>query len=197
MARRNRNSRTKDPAPGWVWMLFGLTLGLVVAAGVYFRAPPRAPQSAAAAPAAPAKTPVTAASGERRQARGAQGGRSAEAAETSEQRFDFYELLPQFEVVVPEVETAAGPAARSQPIVAEPGSYVLQAGSFSALGDADRLKARIALLGIESRIQRVTIDDDVYHRVRIGPISDLDRLNRIRRQLRDAQVDTLLMRIPQ
>ena len=53
------------------------------------------------------------------------------------------------------------------------------------------------MLGIESRIQRVTIDDDVFHRVRIGPISDLGQLNRIRRQLRDAQVDTLLMKIPQ
>jgi len=195
MARRNRNSRTKGPAPGWVWMLFGLTLGLVVAAGVYFRVPPRAPQSGAAT-SAPAAAPaaVPAPAGDRRQARGAQGARATGA---SEQRFDFYEILPQFEVVVPEVETAASPTTRSQPVVQEPGSYVLQAGSFSALGDADRLKARIALLGIESRIQRVTIDDDVFHRVRIGPINDLDRLNRIRRQLRDAQVDTLLMKVPQ
>jgi cell division protein FtsN len=196
MARRNRNSRTKDPAPGWVWMLFGLTLGLVVAAGVYFRAPPRAPQSVAATSNAPAAARATAPAPDRPEARGARGTRTSDA-EASEQRFDFYEILPQFEVVVPEVETAAGPTTPSRPAVQEPGSYVLQAGSFSALGDADRLKARIALLGIESRIQRVTIDDDVFHRVRIGPISDLDRLNRIRRQLRDAQVDTLLMKVPQ
>jgi cell division protein FtsN len=193
MARRNRNSRTKGSAPGWVWMLFGLTLGLVVAAGVYFRVPPRVQQDAAtSAPAAPAAVPAP----DRAQARGAQRAPTA-AASTREQRFDFYEILPQFEVVVPEVETAASPSTRSRPTVEEPGSYVLQAGSFSALGDADRLKARIALLGIESRIQRVTIDDDVFHRVRIGPINDLDRLNRIRRQLRDAQVDTLLMKVPQ
>jgi cell division protein FtsN len=191
MARRNRNTRTKDPAPGWVWMLFGLALGLVVAAGVYFRAAPPAARSVATPPdAAPAAAPAAPAR-ERREARGAQ------APDSSEPRFDFYEILPQFEVVVPEVETAASPAARSPRAVEEPGSYVLQAGSFSALGDADRLKARIALLGIESRIQRVTIDDDVFHRVRIGPINDLERLNRIRRQLRDAQVDTMLMKVPQ
>jgi cell division protein FtsN len=195
MARRNRNSRTKGPAPGWVWMLFGLTLGLVVAAGVYFRVPPRAPQSTAAT-SVPAAPPAAVPAPDR-QARDARGARAAAAdSDASGQRFDFYEILPQFEVVVPEVETAASPTARSRPAVQEPGSYVLQAGSFSALGDADRLKARIALLGIESRIQRVTIDDDVFHRVRIGPISDLDRLNRIRRQLRDAQVDTLLMKVP-
>jgi cell division protein FtsN len=194
MARRNRNSRTKKTAPGWVWMLFGLAIGLVVAAGVYFRAPPPANQTAAVTPpeAAPAAEPASPAR-ERRDARGAP---AAPAAGSNEPRFDFYEILPQFEVVVPEVETAASPAARSPRAVEEPGSYVLQAGSFSALGDADRLKARIALLGIESRIQRVTIDDDVFHRVRIGPIDDLDRLNRIRRQLRDAQVDTMLMKAP-
>jgi cell division protein FtsN len=175
-------------------MLFGLALGLVVAAGVYFRAP--APQSGAATSAAPATAPATrpTTTRDRQPARGADGARTGESTEP---RFDFYEMLPQFEVVVPEVETAASPATRSPPVVEEPGSYVLQAGSFSALGDADRLKARIALLGIESRIQRVTIDDDVFHRVRVGPIADLDRLNRIRRQLRDARVDTLLMKVPQ
>jgi cell division protein FtsN len=180
-------------------MLFGLALGLVVAAGVYFRPPsPAAPTAAASSTAAPAAAPDAApTAGERAEARGAQTARAPRAKESSEPRFDFYEILPQFEVVVPEIETAAGPAVRSQRVVEEPGSYVLQAGSFSALGDADRLKARIALLGVESRIQRVTIDDDVFHRVRIGPISDLDRLNRIRRQLRDAHVDTLLMKIPQ
>lgn len=193
MARRNRNSRTKDPAPGWVWMLFGLTLGLVVAAGVYFRSPSPVAPTAAVTSSAPAAAPAARARGA---ARAAQTARNAEAAGPSEPRFDFYEILPQFEVVVPEVETAASPAVRAQPVVEEPGSYVLQAGSFSALGDADRLKASLALLGIESRIQRVTIDDDVFHRVRIGPISDLGQLNRIRRQLRDEHVDTMLMKIP-
>jgi cell division protein FtsN len=173
-------------------MLFGLALGLVVAAGVYFHSAPPAARSAATPPA-PAATPAAApaqAAKDRRQTRGAGAG-----AESRESRFDFYEILPQFEVVVPEVETATRPVARTQP-VEEPGSYVLQAGSFNALGDADRLKARIALLGIESRIQRVEIDDDAFHRVRIGPISDLEQLNRIRRQLRDAHIDTMLMKLP-
>jgi cell division protein FtsN len=164
-------------------MLFGLSLGLVVAAGVYFsRAPSTGAETAAkTAPSPPRRE------GERTAA--------ASARDADGPQFDFYEILPQYEVVVPEVETAASPAARSK-AVEEPGSYVLQAGSFSALDDADRLKASLALLGIESRIQRVTIDDDTFHRVRIGPISDLERLNRIRRQLRDADIDTMLMKVP-
>jgi cell division protein FtsN len=171
-------------------MLFGLSIGLVVAAGVYFsRSPVRLPSGGApeaAAKSAPAPS---------RPQRQGERTKTAAAQDADGPQFDFYEILPQYEVVVPEVETAASPAVRSRP-VEEPGSYVLQAGSFSALDDADRLKANLALLGIESRIQRVTIDDDTFHRVRIGPISDLDRLNRIRRQLRDAHIDTMLMKVP-
>jgi cell division protein FtsN len=183
MARRTRNSHRNEQAPGWVWMLFGHGLGLIVAVGVYLRgaAPSANPQTAARA--APASTaPAT-------RARAAP---SAPVQET-QNRFDFYEILPQFQVVVPEVETRAGPEVRSRPIE-EPGRYVLQAGSFNAARDADRQQANLALLGIESRVQRVTIDDDVFHRVRVGPITDLNALNRTRQQLRDAGIETLLMK---
>jgi cell division protein FtsN len=45
-------------------------------------------------------------------------------------------------------------------------------------------------------VQRVTIEDDVFNRVRIGPIGNLDAAKRTQRQLRDAGVDTLLMKVP-
>ena len=193
MARRNRKRKKAESAPGWIWMLFGLAIGLVVAAGVYFRRAPSADHAATAERAAPTST-------ERAPARRGAPARGAatsngDAAKAGDQRFDFYDILPQYEVVVPEVETAAGPSARAKP-VDEPGSYVLQAGSFGAAADAEKLKASLALLGIESRVQKVAIDDDVYHRVRIGPITDLDKLNRIRRQLHDANINAMLMKVP-
>ena len=89
----------------------------------------------------------------------------------------------------------AAPAAQRRPAEA-PGSFLLQAGSFSAAADADRLQASLALLGFESHVQRVTLDDDVFNRVRIGPIGDLDAANRTQRRLRDAGIDTLLMKVP-
>ena len=195
MARSNRSGRRKDPAPGWAWMLLGLALGLVVAAGVYLRgAGPSKPRAASSESAsASAKQPAPANRTPSRQPNSA--ARAGEAAKSDEPRFDFYETLPKYEVVIPEVETAASPSVRAKPIE-EPGSYVLQAGSFNAAGDAERLKANLALLGIESRVQRVTIDDDVYHRVRIGPITDLNALNRIRKQLRDARIEPMVMRMP-
>ena len=196
MARRNRKTKKAESAPGWIWMLFGLAIGLVIAAGVYFR---RAPSPGDHAATSERTTPAPAAA-ERAPARRGAPARGAapsngDAAKTSDQRFDFYDILPQYEVVVPEVETAAGPTARAKP-VDEPGSYVLQAGSFGAAADAEKLKANLALLGIESRVQKVAIDDDVYHRVRIGPITDLDKLNRIRRQLHDAHINAMLMKVP-
>ena len=196
MARRNRKTKKAESAPGWIWMLFGLAIGLVIAAGVYFR---RAPSPGDHAATSERTTPAPAAA-ERAPARRGAPARGAapssgDTAKTSDQRFDFYDILPQYEVVVPEVETAAGPTARAKP-VDEPGSYVLQAGSFGAAADAEKLKASLALLGIESRVQKVAIDDDVYHRVRIGPITDLDKLNRIRRQLHDAHINAMLMKVP-
>ena len=196
MARRNRKTKKAESAPGWIWMLFGLAIGLVVAAGVYFRRAP-APADHAATAEHSAAAPATGERAPARRGAPARGGAAGngDAAKASDQRFDFYDILPQYEVVVPEVETAAGPSARAKP-VEEPGSYVLQAGSFGAAAEAERLKANLALLGIESRVQKVAVDDDVYHRVRIGPITDLDKLNRIRRQLHDAHINAMLMKVP-
>lgn len=165
-------------------MLVGLTLGLVVALGVYLRSAGERPQRVAARPATPIE-PAPAPSAD-----------APIVVPPAETRFDFYELLPQFEVVIPEVESDTRPD-RAARAVEEPGRYVLQVGSFTSLADADRMQASLALLGIESRIQRVTIDDDIYHRVRIGPIAELDQLNRVRRQLRDARIESLLMRVPE
>lgn len=175
-------------------MLFGLALGLAVAAAVYLRGayPAKTPAAASADPSTRAKPAAAERQRPRQPSRAASAG---DKAQPEESRFDFYEILPKYEVVIPEVETAASPATRAKPIE-EPGSYVLQAGSFGAAADAERLRANLALLGIESRVQRVTIDDDVFHRVRIGPITDLETLNRIRKQLRDARIEPMVMKVP-
>lgn len=166
-------------------MLFGLGLGLVVALGVYLRGSDR-PAQPRAESSAPRSGSV------RRERRAAEPGAEGDSGET---RFDFYDILPRYEVVVPEVNERP---ARSAPAraIEEPGSYILQAGSFASLADADRLQASLALLGIESRIQKVTIDDDVFHRVRVGPIRDLDEVNRVRTQMRATRLEPLVMKVP-
>jgi cell division protein FtsN len=103
-------------------------------------------------------------------------------------------MLPNFEVIIPEQETNVSRDTQKEAVV-QPGLYVLQAGSFTDFEDADRRRAQIALQGIESRIQRVTIDDKTYHRVRIGPTDDLDELNRVRNRLKQAKIDVLRIRV--
>ena len=79
--------------------------------------------------------------------------------------------------------------------VARAGSYVLQVGSYRKFEEADRVRAQLALQGIESKVQRVSVDSDTWHRVRIGPISDLKTLDRVRQRLREAEMDVLVIRV--
>jgi cell division protein FtsN len=115
---------------------------------------------------------------------------SAVDAEEGAKNYDFYDMLPNFEVVVPEKERAVSPerAAALTPIE-RPGVYVLQAGSYRRQEEADRVQAQLKKQGIEANVQRVAVDDDVWHRVRIGPITDLTELNRLRARLRAADLD--------
>jgi cell division protein FtsN len=109
-------------------------------------------------------------------------------------RFDFFEMLPNFEVIVPEEDTNVARDVEPKAVV-QPGTYVLQAGSFTTYADADRRRAQLALQGIESSIQKIKIDNKTYHRVRIGPTSDLDQLNLLRSRLRAAKIDALRIRL--
>jgi cell division protein FtsN len=116
------------------------------------------------------------------------------ASHPADERYDFYEMLPHFEVVVPEKERDVRhdlPTAR----VERPGVYVLQAGSYRNLSDAERVQAQLAKVGVDAKVQRVAVDNDVWHRVRVGPINDLNELNRVRKQLQAAEVDALVIRI--
>ena len=108
--------------------------------------------------------------------------------------YDFYKMLPHFEVVVPEKERDVKqdvPTANIQ----RPGVYVLQAGSYRTEAEADRVAKQLSLEGIEAKVQRVAVDTDVWYRVRIGPISKLDELNRMRHRLESADVDSIVIRV--
>jgi len=165
-----------------MWMLFGLAIGLSVAFAIYNKDL----NTAQPVEEAPATTIATT----RQEAVAS----DPVEEDTPDNRFTFYSLLPKFEVIIPEKEPDVSQDSSAR-VIEVPGIYVLQAGSFSELADADRRRAGLALLGIESRIQRVAIDDRTYHRVRIGPLDDLDKLNRIRDQLRQAKIDVLRIRL--
>jgi cell division protein FtsN len=180
----------QPPFSGWTGLALGLGAGLLVGLAVFWidrRGDETAVDATGAAPPAePAAQPPP------MSARATETAPSPEAAE----RYDFYDMLPKFEVVVPEREKDVRPGAPSAPLD-KPGNYVLQAGSYRDFAEADRIRAQLALQGIDSKVQKVSVDTDTWHRVRIGPISDLKELNRIRERLHEADIDVLLIRVPE
>jgi len=175
--KKTRRKSRSSSSPGWLWMLFGLGVGLSVAAAIYVA--DHRPTTPRTAPTRPAP------------ARAARTEEPAPAEEPS-LRYRFYEVLPKFEVVIPDDDLDDGKPV--QP-VDKPGVYMLQTGSFSTHADADRMKAQLGLLGMTSRIQRVSVDDVVYYRVRVGPFEDLDELNAMRARLRKARIEPLVLRV--
>jgi cell division protein FtsN len=186
--KRRRTTSTKQDYPGWLWMIFGLAIGLSVALAIYVRDREPAP------PAVTARQPASLESAIDDNGERARPEAAAPAPEQKESRFTFYDMLPNFEVVIPEQEPDVTADVEPRPVVT-PGLYVLQAGSFTRYEDADRRRAELALQGIESTIQRVTIDDSTYHRVRIGPTDDLEELNMLRSRLRAAKIDAIRIRL--
>jgi len=116
----------------------------------------------------------------------------------SKLNFDFYDMLPSFEVPVPDRKPAATEepdGGENQPPIEEAGIYVIQAGSFRKPKDADTRKAQLALLGIVSKVQKVTVDGSkTWHRVRMGPYKDLEKLNRVRSLLKENDIEYMLLR---
>jgi len=117
------------------------------------------------------------------------------ASDTAEDAggYDFYAGLPKFEVLVPEKEHGAHVDATAR--VDRPGTYFLQAGSYRNSADAERVQQRLARESISASVQRVALDSDVWYRIRIGPIKDLNQLNRLRQQLQAADITTLVIRV--
>lgn len=181
--RRPAVRRRRNTVPGWVWLICGICIGLAAAAGIYVFGRPGAPEL----------SPAADGGGKRAEDDSAQAG---ETKTDKKPRFAFYEMLPNYEVVIPEEEYEQGESgATTSPKVREPGRYLIQAGSFSSYADADRRKAELALLGLESEIEGVELEDGrTVYRVRSAPIEKLERLNATLKRLRENDIDTLVMK---
>ena len=61
--------------------------------------------------------------------------------------------------------------------------YLLQAGAFQASGDAEAVKAKIALLGLSARVESAQVKDRTVYRVRMGPYGTASELAEAKRKL--------------
>jgi cell division protein FtsN len=118
------------------------------------------------------------------------GGRSPDG----KPRFDFYKILPGSEEPVTEQQFKE--AQQKPPPAQAKEAFFLQAGAFQNAPDADNLKARLALLGMEATIQTTPVPDKgVWHRVRVGPYTAIDELNRARDALKQSGIETTLIKV--
>lgn len=179
-------SRKSRPAGGgsvFSGVLIGLTVGAVLAVGVAlfvtgnnpFKSVAATPETEKAPPpaveVAPTATPDTAA---------------PPAEPEAAQSFDFYKVLP------------GGAPSEPQPVpdtAANHPLYYLQAGAFQNADDADNLKAQLAMLGVEAEIQTTDIaGKGMFHRVRVGPLRAMDKVNSTRSLLTQNNIPATLVK---
>jgi cell division protein FtsN len=109
-------------------------------------------------------------------------GSADNASPDDKTRFDFYTILPNSESKVSAEEERKIKENALEPVVQQ--SYFLQAGAFQSEEEADNMKAQLALLGFEALVQTATIPDKgVLHRVRVGPLKDLEKINKTKSDL--------------
>lgn len=197
--------------PSWAWLLLGLALGAAGAAVFYIvqnqparqaavQAPLAGAPGTAAAPAPPAKDAVASPA-------------PPEAPRPDPDRYEFYELLKEGEQIVSMPDkgktspAATPPPARSPDAAALPAEppmsmppassarYILQVGSYRTVEDADRVKASLALLGLDGRIEQAKLaNGQTWQRVRIGPLTDLQQVQSAQDRLKANGLDALLIR---
>ena len=108
-------------------------------------------------------------------------------------RFEFYKILPGSQEAVPAPDAPPTPAAAPLPAGE---SIYLQAGAFQKLADADKLKAKLTMMGAEVGVQEVNIPDKgAMHRVRVGPFASISEMNRVRNQMSDNGIPATVVRV--
>lgn len=185
MARRKAatRSRGKKGTPAWMWLLTGVLIGLGLA--WYLFAKGLIPQPD------PEDIPAAQATEEPDSEEIAPAG-----AEEKKSRYDFFTVLPEMEVVVPEQELSRQTQPESPLSQNDGEKYILQVGSFKDKSDAEQRKAQLALLGETAGIQTVTVNGTTWHRVRIGPVSGARNADEKRNRLADNGIDSLVMKNP-
>jgi len=181
-----KDKKTKQPSC-WLSMLTGLVIGLFVAFLVYLNANPH--KTTGGVTPAPVVDKGQPADAKQRAENG-----KKDSAQTP--HFDFYNLLPEMEVFIPDQEIAAE---REKSLGDDNVVYYLQVGSFRNFEDADRLRAKLALLSLESQTQRVTIDGSsnkqTWHRVRVGPFTSAREMGKVRVRLQEQSLNPIVLKV--
>jgi cell division protein FtsN len=186
--RGGRRSAEPDNSSLILGILIGMVLGLVVAGGVAWHISKRPSTfnnkddqaSSAKDTPAPDTTPVK----PQKSATPTKPAQDTASSTDGKQRFEFYKILTEKD------STATSTSAHNPPPAAPSKvggtvAYLLQAGSFANSGDAENLKAKLALLGLEASVQVADVQGfGTRYRVRLGPYRTTEDLNRAKATLK-------------
>jgi len=188
MARKDykhRASRNKGrkPVAIWVWLLIGFLAG---AGTVGFLCLKFAPEPAGDRWIGDRPPP-----GKKPGATTASSGETKRRSEVPPPSFDFYNLLPDQEVVVPEEElnrpVVPAKASREKPHEKPPAQpqrkYMLQVSSVRSAREAEALKAKLAFLGLQAQVSQARIKGVTWYRVRLGPFASTAAMQKARKRL--------------
>jgi cell division protein FtsN len=186
--RRKKSSGGNRGTPAWMWLFTGILIGLGLAWYLFAKGfiPPIRVEQPVAGETSSGQRPEPAIAD----------GLSPANTEQGKPRYDFFTVLPEMKVVVPQQDTSGRESVVDAPPETDTGTYLLQVGSFRQAGDAEHLKARLALIGIVARIQTVDVNQATWHRVRIGPVNGARKADELRNQLADNGIDSLVMKNP-
>ncbi len=180
----------KKPLPGVLWLFIGLAIGLFVALIVYLDKQPENEVSFAEA----VQQELEQLRKQEQTDADAKNKAHADKPQSNknEPRFNFYTILPELEVLIPDSELKLDkpktktPSPTGNTALQSNKRYLLQAGSFKNRADADRLRASLTLIALDASIEPVRINGEQWYRVRVGPFDNtrdlVDSRNRLKQQ---------------
>ena len=182
--QRNTRKKKTKPIPGWWWLVVGLLVGGFVmflsdlqdsntTAGFETRSTVKK-QDVRKVKKPAQKKPIKSLS--------------------NQPRYDFYTILPDMEIVIPEHEIEERRRLEGTG-KSKPGTFIVQIGSFKKMSQADTLKARLALLGIETSIQTVNQSGVIWHRVKSGPHTSFRKVDKIQNKLHQHHIDSIAIKL--
>jgi cell division protein FtsN len=204
--RRHSEKRSSRPTPGWALFLLGVIFGAFSVGYAWVKlGPEELRQLLASKPAAAAKPDPRTAEKE---------ADKDKAGAAPKPQFSFYTVLPEMEVLVSDEEVnrrarqpsiAAGqpapaaptaPAAQAPPPAAQSETLLLQVAALKKPEEAERMKAKLALLGVKAEVQSVSINNEaVFYRVRVGPFNNAAKLKDVRERLKGSGYDSVVVRL--
>lgn len=217
-SQATRSSSNRSAWPAWVWMALGVLLGIAFSTVVIIKGwapmlrnknlPQPNPEATAPRETDPGIADANSKSKDPKN-------------EPKRTIYDFYTVLPEMEVVIPDTELsdkARAEAAKRQqlaantqnqnpatPPISTPATtttvpadtsarYQLQVGSYPEAKTADEIKAKLALLGFTAKVQQVTIDNKTWHRVRVGPYSNASDVETAKKSLSENGISAIALK---